>query len=115
MHLNRVLFPCFQLFRRVHCIYTYFYLLFSENAVNSVDQFSFLHKILGHGKRSYYLLLFFLFLFLELLGIIGWFYTGEQSAYYILGEKFANLFRIVFFAAIIGSSYIYIREGNAFF
>jgi phosphatidylserine decarboxylase len=91
-----------------------FYVLFSFNAVNPADQFSFLHNVLGHGKDPYYLLLYFSFFLFGIASIIGWFYTGEQSAYYILGEKFANLFRIVFFAAIIGSSYMYIREGNAF-
>jgi phosphatidylserine decarboxylase len=91
-----------------------FYVLFSFNAVNPADQFSFLHNVLGHGKDPYYLLLYFSFFLFGIASIIGWFYTGEQSAYYILGEKFANLFRILFFAAIIGSSYMYIREGNAF-
>ena len=34
-----------------------FYLLFSYNAVNLEDQFSFLHIVLSHGKDPYYILL----------------------------------------------------------
>ncbi|HMV43799.1 MAG TPA: archaetidylserine decarboxylase, partial [Leptospiraceae bacterium] len=91
-----------------------FYLLFSANAVGLEDQMFFLKRVLHHGKDPYYIIFYFSFFLFCIASIIGWFYTGEQSAYYILGEKFANLFRIVFFGVVISSSYLFLREGNYF-
>ena len=46
------------------------------------------------------------------VGICGWFYTGEQSAFYIHGEKFANFFRILFIVTILSVSFLFIKFGK---
>ncbi|TGK00758.1 phosphatidylserine decarboxylase [Leptospira semungkisensis] len=52
------------------------------------------------------------FLVFAIVGIGGWFYTGEQNARYIFGEKFANAYRILFIASLLGSAYAYVKYGE---
>jgi phosphatidylserine decarboxylase len=54
------------------------------------------------------------FLMFGLVSVCGWFYTGEQNAYYISGDRFANLFRIIFIACLLAGPYFYIEYHEIF-
>ncbi|EPG67610.1 archaetidylserine decarboxylase [Leptospira wolffii] len=56
--------------------------------------------------------LFLSFLLFSVVAISGWFYTGEQNARYIFGEKFANAYRILFIASLLASAYGYLVYGE---
>jgi phosphatidylserine decarboxylase len=86
-----------------------FYLLISLNLTTITSQLQFFQITLGHKNQILYLLFYGTLLSFGISSILGWFYTGEQSAYYILGDKFANLFRILFFTTILSGTYYFIR------
>lgn len=86
------------------------YLLFSNNAVNTEDQLFFLQQIFSQSHSLPIILFLSSFFLFAIISIAGWFYTGEQGAYYILGEKFANFFRIIFFATLIGVAVLFTRD-----
>lgn len=88
-----------------------FYLLYSLNASTLLGQKQFLSAFLLDSSWHGNMLVFSLIL-IAFTGICGWFYTGEQSAYYILGEKFANFYRIVFISCILISSYLFLEMGD---
>lgn len=89
------------------------YLLYSNNAVNTSDQSAFLNSIFRDSRNPGAVLLIASFLSLGFVSVCSWFYTGQQNAYYILGEKFANFYRILFIGVIGASSYFYIRLGDS--
>jgi phosphatidylserine decarboxylase len=88
-----------------------FYLLYSNGVTSSEKQLVFLNDLLQTSSFST-LMLVISFLIFGFVGMCGWFYMGEQSAYYIMGEKFANFFRILFIAALILSSYFFWKLGD---
>ncbi|MCB1158039.1 MAG: phosphatidylserine decarboxylase, partial [Leptospiraceae bacterium] len=87
-----------------------FYLLVSVDASSLSRQKEFLDIVLSTGGLPV-VFLTLSFLIFGFVGICGWFYTGEQNAYYVLGEKFANFFRIVFIGSFITASYLYMKFG----
>ncbi|MDX1958458.1 MAG: archaetidylserine decarboxylase [Leptospiraceae bacterium] len=91
-----------------------FYLLYSNNAVNLDDQIRFMSSMLSTGDTITGTFLISSIFFLGTVSVISWFYTGQQNSYFILGEGFANTFRIVFLTFLIGSSYLYLLKGDDF-
>lgn len=88
------------------------YILYSHGAIGGEEQIQF---YLGLLQRPLEIGTVFLYVSLSLFGVLslaGWFYTGEQNSYYILGEKFSNIFRILFVATILGSSYLLSKFGS---
>lgn len=91
-----------------------FYFLISYNLTDTNSQIIFLQKVLI-DKSIYNLIFSSTLILFGFNSILGWFYTGEQSAFYVLGEKFANLFRILFFSGLIGGTYYYVNIDKSFF
>ncbi|EPG75696.1 phosphatidylserine decarboxylase [Leptospira fainei serovar Hurstbridge str. BUT 6] len=88
------------------------YALYSFGVRNLDGLLSFL-RILVNGPTDLAHIAFFAsFLLFAVVAIAGWFYTGEQNARYIFGEKFANAYRILFIVAILGSAYGYLKFGE---
>jgi phosphatidylserine decarboxylase len=88
------------------------YVLFSYNAVGLEEQLAVLSNLFTKGQTIPGFLFFSSIILLGFVSIISWFYTGEQNAYFIFGEKFANFFRILFISAIIGVSYLFLKKGT---
>ncbi|GBF50667.1 bifunctional phosphatidylserine decarboxylase and sodium/alanine symporter [Leptospira ryugenii] len=88
------------------------YVLYSYGAVNIETVLEFPSRVLENKDSLGALLLFLSILLFGILGLAGWFYTGEQSAFYIFGEKFANFFRILFFGSVLISAYFYQTQGE---
>ncbi|MCZ8158155.1 MAG: archaetidylserine decarboxylase [Leptospira sp.] len=91
------------------------FVLYSYGAVTVESVLAFPERILENRESLPSILLFLSILSFGMLSLAGWFYTGEQNAFYIFGEKFANFFRIMFIGAILGSAYFYISQGEAVF
>ncbi len=90
-----------------------FYFFISNNLTDTNSQVSFFQKILI-DKSIYNILFAITLILIGFNSILGWFYNGEQSAFYILGEKFANLFRILFFAGLLAGTYYYTNIDKSF-
>lgn len=88
------------------------YLLFSVNAVSISSQLDLLAGIFSEGRSIPGILFFTGILILGFTSVASWFYTGEQNAFYIWGDKFANLYKILFLAAIVSLSYLYLKFGE---
>ncbi len=91
------------------------FVLYSYGAVNFDSVIAFPELILQNKESFSSLLLFGAFLSFGILSLAGWFYTGEQNAFYIFGEKFSNFFRILFIGIILASAYLFLREGAGIF
>ncbi|WP_411823445.1 archaetidylserine decarboxylase [Leptospira sp. 'Mane'] len=91
------------------------FVLYSFGAVNAEAIFDFPTRILENRESIPALVLFTSFLCFGILSLAGWFYTGEQNAFYIFGEKFANFFRILFLGVIVLSAFIYNLYGTNVF
>jgi phosphatidylserine decarboxylase len=91
-----------------------FYLLFSNNLTSLESQIQFLQITLSQKTFLFYSF-YIILLSMGITSMIGWFYMGEQSSYYIFGDKFANFFRILFFTAILSSSYYFIKFDSNFY
>ncbi|MEM7181676.1 MAG: archaetidylserine decarboxylase [Spirochaetota bacterium] len=89
-----------------------FYLLYSLNAHTLLQQKQFVALFLTDSSWHGNVLILSLII-LAFTGICSWFYTGEQSAYYILGEKFANFFRIFFIMSLVLSAYAFNEYGES--
>ncbi|MCB1177395.1 MAG: phosphatidylserine decarboxylase [Leptospiraceae bacterium] len=89
------------------------YILFSNNAVGIDDQLALLSSTFAKGMTIPGILFFGSFILIGFVSIISWFYTGEQNANYLFGNKFANFFRILFIASIITASYFFIKQGES--
>lgn len=88
------------------------YALYSFGVRDLEGVLSFL-RILVNGPTDLAHIAFFAsFLMFAVVAIAGWFYTGEQNARYIFGEKFANAYRILFIVSILGSAYGYLKFGE---
>lgn len=87
------------------------YVLYSYGAIEPSFIKEFPARILESRESFFAILLFLSFLSFGLLSLVGWFYTGEQNAYYIFGDKFTNFFRILFFGTILSVSGLYLRYG----
>ncbi|MCB1143546.1 MAG: phosphatidylserine decarboxylase [Leptospiraceae bacterium] len=88
------------------------YLLFSNNAVSIDDQIYFLNSLFGSGQWFMSALLMSSFIIMGMVSLSAWFYTGQQNAHYILGEKFTTFYRILFLFILIASSYLYLKKGD---
>jgi phosphatidylserine decarboxylase len=88
------------------------YLLFSYNAVAIEDQLYLLSYIFGFKNTIPGILFVSSFIILGMVSMSSWFHVGQQNAFYIYGEKFANVYRILFLGFILSISYLYIKLGN---
>ena len=88
------------------------YLLFSYNAVALEDQLYLLSFIFGFKNTIPGILFVSSFIILGMVSMSSWFHVGQQNAFYIYGEKFANIYRILFLGFILTISYLYIKLGN---
>ncbi|MCE9501719.1 MAG: archaetidylserine decarboxylase [Leptospira sp.] len=89
-----------------------FYALYSYGVSGAESQLGFLRSLFALSDELPAILFFVSLIFFGIISLSGWFYTGEQSAYYISGEKFANFFRILFITVILVMSYIFIAQGD---
>ncbi|PJZ70170.1 archaetidylserine decarboxylase, partial [Leptospira perolatii] len=88
------------------------YALYSFGARDKESLYSFIRILVNGTTHPAHMLFFLSFLLFGIVAISGWFYTGEQNARYIFGEKFANAYRILFIGSILGSAYAYIKFGE---
>lgn len=89
------------------------FLLYSLGAINFETQmglFSTITDLGGIGGILFYVS----FLSFGILSLSGWFYVGEQGAYYFLGEKFTNFFRLLYITIFVGTSFYITKFGNAY-
>ena len=77
------------------------YVLYSFQVASMEEQKNLLSYLFTMSGTIPGFLLFASLFLLAIPAIAAWFYTGEQSSFYILGEKFANLYKIFFFAVIL--------------
>ncbi|MDZ4727390.1 MAG: archaetidylserine decarboxylase [Leptospira sp.] len=91
------------------------FVLYSFGAVTVESVLAFPERILENRESLPAIMLFSAILLFGVLSLAGWFYTGEQSAFYIFGEKFANFFRMLFVGSILSSAYLYITNGETVF
>lgn len=89
------------------------YILSSYGAFKLEEQLLFLNALFQGHTNPMNLAFFGSFLLIGVVSIAGWFYTGEQNALYILGERFANLFRILFLITILSVAYLYVKDGES--
>ncbi|TGK17356.1 phosphatidylserine decarboxylase [Leptospira fluminis] len=90
------------------------YALYSFGVKDTEGILSFVRIVVSGPADPAHILLISSFLLFGVVAISGWFYTGEQNARYIFGEKFANAYRILFIVAILGSAYAYLKFGEEF-
>ncbi|TGN02138.1 archaetidylserine decarboxylase [Leptospira dzoumogneensis] len=90
------------------------YALFSFGVKDLESVKNFLSVLINGPTDPARLALIASFLLFSIVAISGWFYTGEQNARYIFGEKFANVYRILFIASLLGSAYAYVQYGEEF-
>ena len=88
------------------------YALFSYNAVNIEDQIYLLSAVFGYTNSISGLLFISSFIILGMVSLSSWFHVGQENAYYISGEKFANLYRMIFMAFILYVPYVFIRHNS---
>ncbi len=88
------------------------YALFSYNAVSIEDQLYLLSYLFGFKNTISGILFISSFIILGMVSLSTWFHVGQENAFYILGEKFASLYRILFMAFILFVSYLYIKIGE---
>ncbi len=88
------------------------YALFSFGVKDLETVGNFLKILINGPTDAARLALFLSFLLFSIVAISGWFYTGEQNARYIFGEKFANAYRILFIASLLASAYAYVIYGE---
>ncbi|PJZ54770.1 archaetidylserine decarboxylase [Leptospira adleri] len=89
------------------------YALSSYGAFKMEEQMFFLNTLFRGHTNPVNAAFFISFLLFGIVSITGWFYTGEQNALYILGERFANFFRILFLVTILAAAYLYVKKGEA--
>lgn len=80
------------------------YIYYSHGAIDANSLLQFIHQMLNTPLNFGTLLLYSSLLIFGILSLAGWFYTGEQNAYYLLGDKFTNFFRIVFVVTLLSVS-----------
>ncbi|MCC5814872.1 MAG: phosphatidylserine decarboxylase, partial [Leptospira sp.] len=88
------------------------YIYYSNGAIGFESQTAFISKLLAQPLEIGSILLYSSLVLFGVLSLAGWFYTGEQNAYYILGEKFTNLFRILFVITLLAVSYVLDQFGT---
>ncbi|MDV6235199.1 archaetidylserine decarboxylase [Leptospira ellisii] len=88
------------------------YALSSYGAFQMQEQFLFLEALFQGKTGPVHLAFFGSFLLFGIVSISGWFYTGEQNAFYVFGERFANFFRMSFLATILVAAYLYTKAGE---
>jgi len=91
------------------------YVLFSFGATETKFVVGLPERVLEENSGIWGILLFSSILSFGVLSLAGWFYTGEQSAYYLFGERFANVFRILFLGVILISSVLYLQFGTTIY
>ncbi|UOG49889.1 archaetidylserine decarboxylase [Leptospira noguchii] len=88
------------------------YALSSYGAFKMEEQLVFLNALFQGNTNPVNIAFFGSFLLFGVVSITGWFYTGEQKALYVFGEKFANFFRILFLFTILAVAYLYVKNGE---
>ncbi|ULH27489.1 archaetidylserine decarboxylase [Leptospira weilii] len=88
------------------------YVLSSYGAFKMEEQVVFLNALFQGHTSPVNLAFFGSFLLFGIVSIAGWFYTGEQNALYMFGERFANFFRILFLVTILFAAYLYVKNGD---
>ncbi|MDF3818855.1 archaetidylserine decarboxylase [Leptospira sp. 96542] len=91
------------------------FVLYSYGAVSLESILAFPARIMENPNQIALGMLLLSFLSFGILSLAGWFYSGEQNAFYIFGEKFSNLFRILFIGFALGFAYLYVNYGIAVF
>lgn len=87
------------------------FVLYSYGAIQLDSILAFPGRVFETKDTIFLFLFLFSFLCFGVLSLVGWFYSGEQNAYYLLGEKFANFYRILFLGAILVSSFLFVKFG----
>jgi phosphatidylserine decarboxylase len=87
------------------------FVLYSYGAVTIDSILAFPDRILADRESISVILFLASFLCFGLLSLAGWFYSGEQNAFYVFGEKFSNFFRILFFGSILVFAFYYNTYG----
>ncbi|MCZ8344539.1 MAG: archaetidylserine decarboxylase [Leptospira sp.] len=85
--------------------------LYSYGAVTLTTILEFPTRIITDTNQISVFLFLGSFLCFGLLSLAGWFYSGEQNAFYLFGEKFSNFFRILFFGSLLVFAFFYVRYG----
>lgn len=88
------------------------YALSSYGAFKMEEQLVFLNALFQGNTNPINAAFFVSFLLFGVVSITGWFYTGEQKALYVFGEKFANFFRMLFLFTILAVAYLYVKNGE---
>ncbi|TGM99309.1 archaetidylserine decarboxylase [Leptospira yasudae] len=88
------------------------YALSSYGAFKMEEQLLFVNALFQGHTNPINMAFFGSFLLLGVVSITGWFYTGEQNALYVFGEKFANFFRMLFLVTILLAAYLYVKNGE---
>lgn len=88
------------------------YVLSSYGAFRMEEQVVFLNALFQGHASPVNLAFFGSFLLFGVVSITGWFYTGEQNALYVFGERFANFFRMLFLVTILTVAYLYVKNGD---
>ncbi|EKO16123.1 phosphatidylserine decarboxylase [Leptospira kirschneri str. H1] len=88
------------------------YALSSYGAFKMEEQLVFLNALFQGNTNPMNAAFFVSFLLFGVVSITGWFYTGEQKALYVFGEKFANFFRMLFLFTILAVAYLYEKNGE---
>jgi len=88
------------------------FVLFSFGAtdLNFVSQFP--ARLLEAKGSVFSFLLFSSIISFGILSLAGWFYTGEQNAFYLVGEKFSNAFRIIYIGTLFLASVLFLQFGE---
>lgn len=88
------------------------FILYSHGAIGGESQFLFYLELLQRPLELGTIFLYSSLCIFGILSLAGWFYTGEQTSYYVLGEKFSNFFRILFVASLLGVSFLIHKFGS---
>jgi phosphatidylserine decarboxylase len=87
------------------------YILFSHGAIGMEEQFLFYAQLLASPLNIGSIFLYTSLVFFGIVSLAGWFYTGEQNSFYILGDRLSNIYRILFVITILVTSFFIDRIG----
>ncbi|MCZ8238780.1 MAG: archaetidylserine decarboxylase [Leptospiraceae bacterium] len=88
------------------------YILFSNGAIGMEDQLVFYSGLLSNPLTIGSLCLYISLVAFGILSLTGWFYTGEQNSYYILGDRLSNVYRILFVITILSTAFLIDKFGG---
>ncbi|WCL50400.1 archaetidylserine decarboxylase [Leptospira sp. GIMC2001] len=87
------------------------YILYTNGAISTGDQIEFYIGLLSKPLEIGSLFLYTSLILFGLLSLAGWFYTGEQNSFYVMGDRFSNIFRVLFVATLLATSFLIGRYG----